>query len=38
MAWHGISAKEETTERPGKSMSVSKLATNLAVDKLVDIN
>lgn len=26
------------TERPGKPMSVSKLATNLAVDKLVVIN
>lgn len=23
-AWHRISAKEETTERPAKSMSVSK--------------
>lgn len=34
MAWHRISAKEETTERPAKSMSVSKLATNLAGDML----
>lgn len=36
MARHRISAKEETTGRPAKPMSVSEL-THIAVDKMVDV-
>lgn len=37
MAWHRISAKEDSTERPTESMYVSKFGLNLAVDNLVDV-
>lgn len=39
MAWQRMpSAKEVTTERPAKPMSVSKWAINIAVEKLNNIN